>query len=146
MNALRYYICMSLAFYFFRGASASASPEVGSGESAIESKAQTESKIHERSSTVWPTPNDEVKSNHELVRTEFKITGTDCPVCLNRIRTKISSLKGVTKAIVWTWSPHFGLVDYDPKIVSWKTIESSVADEHVYFVDLTSATTREKSP
>lgn len=73
----------------------------------------------------------------KTLRIEFKISGTDCPVCLGRIQGKIKALKGVKKAVVWTWPPYFGLVIYEANVLNWADVEKSIADEHVRLIEVT---------
>lgn len=76
-----------------------------------------------------------VRSNN-TVRAEFRIVGTDCPVCLNRIKNKLSALDGVERVSIWSWSPYFGVIVYDSKKVNWRLMEKAIEEEHVQFVDL----------
>jgi copper chaperone CopZ len=84
-------------------------------------------------------------AKRKVRRVEFKISGTDCPVCLGRIQSKIKALNGVQKVVVWTWPPYFGLVVYDSSVVTWQEVEKSIADEHVRFIEMTEAKEPEAS-
>ena len=82
----------------------------------------------------------------DTTRAEFRITGTDCPVCLNRIKNKLSSLTGVVKVSIWCWSPYYGVIIYEPRKINWHVMEKAVADEHVQFVDLKECKSLESLP
>ena len=77
--------------------------------------------------------NDNVLTYH---RADFNMIGSDCPVCLARISSKIKKLPGVIKASIWPWTPHYGVIVYDAAQTQWNTIVQSVSDEKVFFQDI----------
>ncbi len=67
-------------------------------------------------------------------RVEFLVVGTDCPICLRRVATKMKNVSGVKKASVWQFPPnHYGVVIYDARCAQWNEIVQAVADEKVSF-------------
>jgi hypothetical protein len=67
-------------------------------------------------------------------RVEFVITGTECPVCIERMTGKMRKVPGVKKAAIFRFSvTNYGAVIYDAKVAQWKDIMASVDDEHVGF-------------
>ena len=67
-------------------------------------------------------------------RVEFVITGTECPVCLERMSGKMRKVPGVLKAAIFRFSvTNFGAVIYDAKRAQVNDLVQSVADEHVSF-------------
>ncbi len=80
---------------------------------------------------------DQLKEKRRIAsyhRVEFLVVGTDCPICLGRIASKIKKVSGVKKASVWQFAPtHYGVVIYDAQRAQWNEIVQSVADEKVTF-------------
>ncbi len=70
-------------------------------------------------------------------RVEFLIVGTDCPVCLGRIASKMKKVAGVKKATVWQFPPsHYGVVIYDAQRANWDKIVQATAGERISFQDI----------
>jgi hypothetical protein len=69
-------------------------------------------------------------------RVDFMATGTDCPICLTRVGTKMRNVPGVMKALVWPWVPHYGVAIYDAEQTNWGAILESTRDETVIFQDV----------
>jgi hypothetical protein len=69
-----------------------------------------------------------------LHHVDFVITGTECPVCIDRMSQKMRKVPGVKKAAIFRFSvTNYGSVIYDAKRVRFSDIVDSVADEHVGF-------------
>jgi copper chaperone CopZ len=69
-----------------------------------------------------------------LHRVEFFITGTECPVCLERMSSKMRRVPGVKKvAVSRILVTNYGAVIYDAKLVQWHNIVESVSDENIAF-------------
>jgi hypothetical protein len=75
------------------------------------------------------------KSDSSLLHhVDFIITGTDCPVCIDRMSLKMRKVPGVKKAAIFRFAvTNYGAVVYDAKTAHWRDIVESVADEHVGF-------------
>lgn len=70
-----------------------------------------------------------VESN--LHRADFRVVGTKCAVCLNRIASELSAAKGVIKADVSIFAPYGGVVVYDHSKTSLEKIQAAIASEKV---------------
>jgi hypothetical protein len=77
-------------------------------------------------------------------RVDFVLSGSSCPLCLRRMARKLKAVEGVTKAEIWPWTPHWGLVIYDARRTQWSVIEQALRYERVTFQDIHDAVLSEK--
>lgn len=107
----------------------------------LNSKAKEDAGTNKRKEQDSAKASQNSKDLSSLRRVEFVITGTECPICMDRMSVKMRKVPGVKKAAIFRMAvTNFGTVVYDPKAARWQDIVQSIADENVAFQDVKETT------
>ncbi len=71
-----------------------------------------------------------------LHRADFRVEGASCVTCLRRVAKALRETKGVLKADVSIYKPHWSIVIYDSKATNFDKISAVTKTEKVKFAGL----------
>ena len=68
-------------------------------------------------------------------RVDFQVKGASCVACLRRVAKKLKKARGVVKADVSIFNPHWAVVIYDRKKTTFEKVLQAIKDEPVRVED-----------
>jgi hypothetical protein len=87
-------------------------------------------------SSAAPTGSSEKKGGHKLHRADFRVTGASCVGCLRRVGKILRTHKGVVKADVSIFKPHWAIVIFNSDEVSLDQLGDACKVEKVKFEEV----------